>query len=363
MAEPSAPAPEVARVRRRSSRLPPLARLVLTRLLMLPVCLLAIITASFFLLAVLPGDIPHAVLGPIATPAAIAAVKVKLGLNQSVFVRFSHYLDGLVHGSLGHSYYTGNSVLSDIGSRLPSTLELVIPGLVLAFVLGVGLGAIGGYYRRRVPDRLTRLALTVAQSIPDFLLALVLILVFFSTWHLLPGPEGQLSFADTTPPRVTGMYVIDALLEGNGALALSAVRHLVLPVVTLGVVYSAAFGRTTRALMGSALDSEYTRFGRACGLSERRLILNAVLAVRTSLLTYGAVLAAGIIGGDAIVEIVFSWNGVGQWAVQGMLRQDLPAVEGYVVVVGAITVIAYLLLDLLSSLLDPRIRFDVSHGR
>ena len=107
---------------------------------MLPVSLLAIITASFFLLALLPGDIPHAILGQIATPEAIAQLKARLGLDQSVFERFYHYVGGLLHGSLGESYYTGQSVLGEIGSRLPSTLELVIPGLVLAFVLGVGLG-------------------------------------------------------------------------------------------------------------------------------------------------------------------------------------------------------------------------------
>ena len=328
---------------------------------MLPVSLLAIITASFFLLALLPGDIPHAILGQIATPDAVAQLKARLGLDQSVFERFYHYVGGLLHGSLGESYYTGQSVLGEIGSRLPSTLELVIPGLLLAFVLGVGLGAVGGYYDRRAPDKATRGLLTVAQSVPDFLLALILILIFFSTLHWLPGPEGQLSFADTPPPHVTGMYVIDALLAGDFSLAESAARHLVLPVVTLGIVYSAVFGRTTRALMGGALNSEYTRFGRACGLSERRLVWNAVLAERTSLLTYAAILAAGIIGADAIIEIIFAWNGVGQWAVQAMLRQDLPSVEGYVVIVGTITVVTYLLLDLISSLLDPRIRFDVRH--
>jgi peptide/nickel transport system permease protein len=341
----------------------PLTRFVAVRLLMIPVSVFAIITVSFFLLALLPGDIPHAVLGPIATPAELARVKAQLGLDDSVFVRYWNYLAGIFHGSLGHSYYTEKAVLGEIGSRLTATLELVVPALLLAIALGVSLGAVGAYFNRRLPDRVARVALTVAQSIPDFLLGLVLILVFFSTWHLLPGPEGQLSFADSPPPHVTGMYVVDALVAGDWRLAVSAVRHLVLPVVTLGVVYSAAFGRTTRALMGTALNAEYTRFGRACGLPERRLVWNAVLAARTSLLTYAAVLAAGIIGGDAIVEIVFAWNGVGQWAVQAMLRQDLPAVEGYVVIVGTVTVVAYLLLDLVSALLDPRIRFDVSRDR
>jgi ABC-type dipeptide/oligopeptide/nickel transport system permease component len=327
---------------------------------MLPICVFGIITVSFFLLALLPGDIPHAVLGPIATPQAIIQVEVRLGLNHSVFVRYWDYVVGISHGTLGSSYYTGDAVISDIGSRLPATLELVIPSLLLAMFLGVGLGAVGAYYSGGMPDKIARAGMTVAQSIPDFLLALLLILLFFSTLHWLPGPEGQLSFADSTPPHVTGMYVVDAVIAGDWALAVSAVRHLILPVATLAIVYSAVFGRTTRALMGTALTAEYTRFGRASGWSERRLIWNAVLATRTSLLTYAAVLAAGIIGGDAIIEIVFSWNGLGQWAVQSMLRQDLPAVEGYVVVVGSVTVVIYLVLDLVSSLLDPRIRFNAN---
>jgi peptide/nickel transport system permease protein len=340
-----------------------MARFIGFRLAMLPISVFLIITVSFFIFALLPGDIPHAILGPLATPGQIAAINTRFGLDHSIFVRYGDFVTALFHGSLGVSYYTGNAVTHEIGTRLPATIELVVPAILLAFVLGVTIGSVGAYYSHRGGDRVAGGALTVVQSIPDFLLGLLLIVVFFSTLHVLPGPEGQLSFADTPPPHVTGMYVIDAMIAGQWSLAGSALRHLVLPALTLGIVYSAAFGRTTRALLGQALSSEYTRFGRACGLSERRLLWNGLLAVRTSLMTYGAVLLAAIIGGDAVVEIVFSWNGVGQWAVQSMLRQDLPSVEGFVVIVGTLTVVTYLLLDLVSALLDPRIRFDVRRRR
>jgi peptide/nickel transport system permease protein len=340
-----------------------LFRFLAVRLAMLPISVFLIVTVSFFILAVLPGDIPHAILGPLATPTQLASLNAHLGLQHPIAVRYWDYMSGLFHGTLGDSYYTGKPIASEIGSRLPATLAIVVPAVLLALALGVTLGSIGGYFSLRMPDRLARTVLTVVQSVPDFFLGLLLILVFFSILHLLPGPEGQLGFADETPRHLTGQYVLDAALAGDWGVALSGLRHLVLPVVTLGVVYSATFGRTTRALLGVPLNSEYTRFGRACGLSEPRLLWNALLAARTSLLTYASIVIAGILGGDAVVEIVFSWNGVGQWAVQSMLRQDLPAVEGFVVLVGTVAVVTYLLLDLISSLLDPRIRFNVNRSR
>jgi peptide/nickel transport system permease protein len=341
-------------------RIPPLARFIAVRILMLPVSVFVIISVSFFLMSLLPGDIARALLGPVASPAQIARVNARLGLDQPIFDRYRDYISGVAHGSLGSSYYTGRAIVRELSTRLPATIELVVPALLIAIMLGMALGSVGAYYSRRPPDAVARFGLTLVQSVPDFLLGLLLILVFFSWLNILPGPEGQLSFADSPPPHHTGMYVIDALLSGQGSVAASALRHLVLPALTLGVVYSATVGRTSRALLGNALAAEYTQFGRACGLSEIRLLRNAVLASRTGLLTYIAVLVASIIGGDAVVEIVFSWNGVGQYAVQSMLRQDLPAVEGFVVVVGTLTVVVYLLLDLVSALLDPRIRFDVS---
>jgi ABC-type dipeptide/oligopeptide/nickel transport system permease component len=123
------------------------------------------------------------------------------------------------------------------------------------------------------------------------------------------------------------------------------------------LVYSVGFGRTARALLGSLLDSEYVHFARACGLPEWRVVQYALLGARASLLTYAAIVLAALIGGDAIIEFVFSWNGFGQWGVNSMLRFDVPAVQAFVLLTGTLTLSVYFVLDLLSARLDPRIRF------
>lgn len=328
------------------------------RVMLLPISALAIVTATFFILAALPGDIALEILGPVATPQQLAATNARLGLNEPVPVRYWHYMSGLLHGNLGVSYYTGTPVAKEIGEYLPSTVELIIPSFILAIGFGLAFGTIGSYFRSRYPDSIVRSVLNTLQSVPDFLLGLILIFVFFSKLHWLPGPEGQLGFALSPPPRHTGIILIDALIAGDGQVAYSAFIHLILPVATLALVYSVAFGRATRGLLGAALDSEYTRYGRACGLGELRLVRNALLSCRTGLGTAAALTLAVLIGGTAVVEIVFAWNGLGEWAVNAMLQQDLPSVEAFVFLAGTLTVVIYLLLDTLSALLDPRINFD-----
>lgn len=328
------------------------------RVMLLPISALAIVTATFFILAALPGDIALEILGPVATPQQLAATNARLGLNEPVPVRYWHYMSGLLHGNLGVSYYTGTPVAKEIGEYLPSTVELIIPSFILAIGFGLAFGTIGSYFRSRYPDSIVRSVLNTLQSVPDFLLGLILIFVFFSKLHWLPGPEGQLGFALSPPPRHTGIILIDALIAGDGQIAYSAFIHLILPVATLALVYSVAFGRATRGLLGAALDSEYTRYGRACGLGELRLVRNALLSCRTGLGTAAALTLAVLIGGTAVVEIVFAWNGLGEWAVNAMLQQDLPSVEAFVFLAGTLTVVIYLLLDTLSALLDPRINFD-----
>jgi ABC-type dipeptide/oligopeptide/nickel transport system permease component len=328
------------------------------RVMLLPISALAIVTATFFILAALPGDIALEILGPVATPQQLAATNARLGLNEPVPVRYWHYMSGLLHGNLGVSYYTDTPVTTEIREYLPSTVELIIPSFILAISFGLALGTIGSYFRSRYPDSIVRSVLNTLQSVPDFLLGLILIFVFFSKLNWLPGPEGQLGFATSPPPHHTGIILIDALIAGDSQVAYSAFIHLILPVATLALVYSVAFGRATRGLLGAALDSEYTRYGRACGLGELRLVRNALLTCRTGLGTAAALTLAVLIGGTAVVEIVFAWNGLGEWAVNAMLEQDLPSVEAFVFLAGTFTVVIYLLLDTLSALLDPRINFD-----
>jgi peptide/nickel transport system permease protein len=332
-------------------------RFFLTRLALFPVSILAIITITFALLSLLPANVARAIDGPEATAAQVAQLNHTLGLDLPVPQRYWRYLSGLLHGDLGNSFYSGRPVTDDLVNYLPASADLVLPAFLLAIMIGTAMGTLGAYFAGGIPDRLSRLGMTLLQSCPDFLFALLITLLFFSYLHVLPGPEGQLSLADTEPRVVTHFLPIDLLIAGDWSGFLAAIQHEVLPVVSLALLYSVVFGRTARAVLGSVLDSEFVQFARASGLPEWRVIQYALLGARSTLLTYAAIVLAALIGGDAIIEIVFSWNGLGQWGVNSMLRLDVPAVQAFVLVTGTLTLTIYFLLDLVSARLDPRIRF------
>jgi peptide/nickel transport system permease protein len=159
------------------------------------------------------------------------------------------------------------------------------------------------------------------------------------------------------PPPVTHFLLIDSLLSGNWQILGSALAQSVLPVLTLGIVYSAYFGKTARTVLAAALDSSQIEFARACGLPRRQIIGYAVLMGRTPILTYAAILFGTLIGGEAIVETIFGWQGVGQWALEGVLKVDIPVIQGFVILGGFATLLIYLLLDVVVSVLDPRISY------
>ncbi len=332
-------------------------RFIVRRIPLMLVSLWLLITVTFLLVALTPSDPARAVAGPYATEANIAAVAKRLGLSNPLWVRYGDYWNGIFHGSLGASLYnTSNSVMAQIGQYLPSTLELIILSLIVGGVLGLLLGSISAYFHRRWPDRISSGSVSILQSLPDFLLGVVLIYIFAYKLGDLPGPEGQLSITAIPPPAVTHMTLVDSLIAGQWATFTDAVQHAILPVLTLGLVVAAMLARITRAALREAFESEQTSFARACGLPEHQVIRYAVLASRTPILTFGALVFAGLFGGTAIVETIFNWNGLSQWAVTAMLRHDYPEIQGFVLVVGVITLLVYFGLDLVTGILDPRVR-------
>lgn len=328
----------------------------LKRLLVIPVSAFVILTLTFGLVSLIPGDPAVVISGGHASPAQLAAIRAQLGLNHSLGRRYLDYLQGAVHGNLGRSFYTGQSVGSSIAHYLPSTLELVIPSLALALFLGLCLGTLGAYFRRRLPDRISSFGITVTQSVPDFVLGLVGIYVLFYRLRLVPAPIGRLGVTDTVPPHRTGFLFIDSIAAGQWGTFGSAVAHTVLPALTLGIVYSSYFGKTARATLGQAMGSAQVEFARACGLPEWQVVRYAFLAARTPILTYGAILFGVLIGGDAIIETIFAWQGAGQWALNAMLNVDVPVIQGFVLVAGLITLLLYVALDFTVVALDPRLR-------
>jgi len=333
------------------------SRYALKRLAMVPVGVVVIATLAFALINLLPGDPARVIAGPLASDTEVATIRARLGLNLPFFSRYAHFMNQLAHGSLGSSYYTATPITHDIRLFLPSTLELVILAVCVASIIGVALGSLGSYFERRAPDRAVRTFIVLAQSIPDFFLGLLLIYVLFFLLHVAPAPVGQLGFFDQPPPRVTGSIMVDAALAGQWGVLWTAVQHAFLPVLALGIFLSAFVAKISRAVLVEALQSDHTEFARACGLPERTVLSYAGKAARVPIITYVGLLLATLTGGAAIVETVFAWNGAGQWAVNSILRLDVPAIQGFIVVVGLVTLFVFIGIDLLVLALDPRVTY------
>lgn len=335
-----------------------LAPLIGRRLLILPVSLLVIVTVAFALVEVIPGDPALSVAGPFPTEEKVAEIRTELGLDRPPLERYGVYLGGLATGNLGRSFYTKRAVTEEIRLFLPNTIELVVLALLVSATLGLALGTLGAWYRGRPADRASRVGFSVFQSVPDFLLALLLVYLVFFLLGLAPAPVGRLDVGEARPESITGFLLLDSLLTGNLSTFWSAVSHLFLPVLALGVVYCAFLGKTARATLGEALDSEYVEHARACGLPARQVLWYGLQTARAPIITYAAILFGTLIGGAAIVEQIFGWGGVGQWALEGILQKDIPVIQGFILLSGLVTLLAYLALDILVGLLDPRITYD-----
>jgi peptide/nickel transport system permease protein len=240
---------------------------------------------------------------------------------------------------------------------------LVLMAMVVAVILGLLIGILAGYFRDRLPDRVMRVVISGIQSVPDFFLGLLLIYLLFFKMGWAPPPVGRIGLLESPPPTVTDALILDSIIAGDWELVRSALYHSLMPVLALGVYYTAYFAKTARATLGPAFRSPQVEYARACGLSEWKVLGYAFRQARTPIITYGAILLAALIGGAAIVEIVFSWGGLGQWAVDRILTLDIPAIQGFILVTGTLTLLIYFALDILVAMLDPRVSLEVTPRR
>ena len=336
------------------------ARYALRRLALLPVGLFIVVSLTFALVNLAPGDPARAIAGGLASEETIAEIRAELGLAAPLGERYVTYLGQLARFDLGTSFYSKQPIRAEISQRLFDSLELVVMSLTFALVVGILLGAVAGAFRGRPVDRISRAIMSALQSIPDFFLGLLLIYVLYFLYGLTPAPVGRLGLLESRAPTVTGGMLIDAALARDWTLFVSGLRHSIMPVLALGLFYSAYFARTARAVLAGAFASRQVEFARACGLRTRTVWMYAFREARTPIITYAAILFGVLVGGAAIVELVFSWGGVGEWAVNRILSLDIPAIQGFVLVSGAITLLSYVVLDLVVAALDPRITYEGS---
>ena len=332
-------------------------RYVIRRLVLLVPQVLGVTTIVFFLIRLLPGDPAYMIAGSLATKDVIASVRRQLGLDRPIWDQYIIYLDRVAHGDLGKSWLTSSQVTQDILQRMPATLELITLALILAFCIALPLGMLTALRPGTVIDRLASAYGMLAGAMPDFWWALFLVFILFGKLRVVPAPIGRLDIALVPPPQVTGFYTVDSIIAGDWPVFWSALAHLALPTFTLAFVYAGPILKMARSTMSQALLGNFVQYARASGLPghvvARYALRNALLPVITMTgITYGY-----LIGGAVLIEQIFAWGGLGQYAVQAITSSDYMAVSGVVLTTTMFSLLVYLAVDLIYLAVDPRIRY------
>ena len=290
-----------------------------------------VILLSGVLIHVVPGDPVTAMMAQTSgtTPEVMAEMRAQLGLDRPVWHQVLIYSIKVLQGDLGSTIRGGEPVARLLLERLPNTLALAASGLSIALGIGIPLGVIASVKRGKAVDTLVMVVAVLGVSIPAFWLGLMLIQVFSLRLGWLP-------------------------------VAGSSAKNLILPAFTLGLIYSALVARMTRSAMIDILEEDYIRTARAKGLRAHQVLLvHALRPALVNIVTVVGLTFAFLMGGQVIVENVFSWNGIGRLAVQAMLQRDYPMIQGFIVIFASSVVVVTTLVDFVSGLLDPRMRASV----
>lgn len=321
------------------------------RLLQLMPVMLGVSIVVFLIMHLTPGD-PVALmfgLDAAANPEVVENLRRELGLDKPLYAQYWRFLSNVLKGDFGRSITTNDKVVEEVATRLPATLELAISALILSVIVGVIAGILAAAYRNSVFDYMSTLGALFGASLPAFWFGLMLIYRFSVNAALLPvsGRGGAL------------IPAVRAAFYGNTALLVRALRHMVLPSITLGLPSAAIVARLTRSSMLEVLSTDFVRTARAKGLAEKTVIYrhalrNALIPVVTMIgLQFGYLL-----GGAVITESVFAWPGVGRLVVLAIQQRDYPVVQGNVIIMAAIFVLINLGVDLMYGTLDPRVRYQ-----
>lgn len=320
--------------------------------------LLGVSVLTFFIAHVVPADPVLVALGEHAREDQIQAYRRAYGLDRPIGVQYVIYLRRLAAGDLGISIRTRRPVADDLREFLPATVELGGTAWVIALLLGIPAGILSAVYKDRIFDHLSRIGALVGASMPVFWLGLLLLGTFYYRLRWLPGP-GRLDVSAIGPPSRTGLLLVDAALAGDGAVLWNALRHLVLPALTLGLFSTAVIARMTRSAMLEVLYQDYIRTARAKGLARARVVLrHALRNAMIPTLTIVGISFGNLLSGAVLTETIFAWPGLGRYATTSAISLDFPAVVGVALVAAVIYTTVNLAIDLLYARLDPRVRYE-----
>lgn len=320
---------------------------------------LGLLAVTFIIARIVPTDPVMAILGERATAEQIAGARARLGLDDPMWQQFLIYIRDVFTGDLGTSIRTREPVLSEIGRYFPATLELSTLGIIIGILIGIPAGVLSATKPSSIGDQLVRLIGLMGYSMPVFWLGLMGLLLFYGELGWVGGP-GRLDstyqmMLDFKVPAVTHMILIDTALAGEWDMFWNALSHIILPASILGYLSMAYISRMTRSFMLNELGQEYITTARVKGMPERRVIwVHAMRNVAVPLITVIALSYASLLEGAVLTETIFAWPGLGRYITDALMINDMPAVLGGTIVVGAVYIGINMFSDFLYRLADPR---------
>ncbi|MFK5997690.1 MAG: ABC transporter permease [Rhodobacterales bacterium] len=340
---------------RRAVPVPAWIKVTFSTLGSIAVTMLGLMFITFIIGRVMPIDPVLAIVGERATKATYDAAFQQLGLDKPLLIQFFYYVRDVLHGDFGNSLLNARPVVDDIKRVFPATMELATLGVLMGIILGVPLGVVAAVRRGSWIDQIARVIALIGYSMPIFWLGLMGLLVFYGILGWVGGPGRVGIFYVDVVPSVTGMILIDSMLDGNWEVFKNAFSHIILPASLLGYYSLAYISRMTRSFMLEQMSAEYITTARVKGMSEAAVIWrHAFRNILVQLITVIALSYANLLEGSVLTEIIFSWPGIGQYITTALLSADMNAVLGGTVVVGLVFVLLNIFSDLLYKVFDPR---------
>lgn len=333
-------------------------RYVLTRLLWIPVVLVGLSIITFTVSRLVPGDPVKLAAGPQARPEQVQQLAAEFGLDRPLPEQYLRYMGGLLQGNWGYSISNRRPVLPDLMTYFMATLELTIVATTMGLLFGIPLAVVAARWRDLWPDHLSRIAAIGAVSIPIFWIAIILQVVFGQVLHWLPV-SGRFDPRQSYPQTFTGMLLVDTLLVGDLDAFVTAARYMFLPALCQSLIVIALITRQLRGDLLDMLRKDFVMVARANGIKERviwgRYLMKNAMIATVSMLGF---LIAFELGGNVLIEAVFDWPGLGQYATKAALMLDFQVIMGATLFIGIVVVFVNLFTDIVYRLVDPRIRFS-----
>ncbi len=311
---------------------------------------------AFALIHLIPGDPVMLMFGERnVDPAQLDQLRAQLGLDRPLIVQYGLYVWHALHGDLGTSLATHDSVMDEFLTHFPATIELAVSAMLIAVLVGVPAGIVAALRRGSTTDYSVMGLALAGYSMPIFWWAILLILLFSVTLGLTPV-SGRIGITYDVAPT-TGFMLIDSLLSDDSGAFRSALSHLILPAIALGTIPLAVIARMTRSAMLEVLNEDYVRTARAKGLSPLRVVgLHALRNALIPVITVVGLQVGSLFGGAVLTETIFAWPGVGSWLIHGIARRDYPVLQGGILMVASIVILVNLTVDVLTGIVNPRVR-------